>query len=64
MMKKVYIDIPKGWNELNTAADVQKQDIKFVRLLLLIGVGLANLARGQIYPAVQQFIYGIFHSLT
>lgn len=28
MMKKVYIDILNGWNELKTAAGIEKQDIK------------------------------------
>lgn len=62
-MKKEYIDILVAWNQLKPCIDTQKEDIKFVRLLLLIGVGVVNLAKGQIYPAIQQFIYGKIHLL-
>lgn len=57
-INKKYVDVLLGWNKVKNGLNTQKEDIKFVRLLLLVGVGLVKLAQGEIAPAVKRFIHG------
>lgn len=40
--------------------NTRKYDVKFIRLLLVVVVGMENLIAGNIHPVLRQFIKDIF----
>lgn len=46
---------------MNVNIKTHKYDIKFIRLLLLLAVGMVKLAQGDIHPAVKKFIKDIYN---
>lgn len=60
MIKKDYVDTFLEWNHMKVDIKTCKFDFKFVRLLVLLVVGWANLVRGDINPAAKEFIKSIY----
>lgn len=56
---KKYVDILIDWNKTKTGIHSQKYDIRFIRLLLLLSCGMANLVNGELHDAVKQWVHGM-----
>lgn len=52
------MDALAKWNSENVGVKSQEYDIRFVRFLLLLSLGIDNLMNGKIDDAVKQWIHG------
>lgn len=59
-ISKKYIDTFTDWNKMKSHVNAQKYDVKFVRLLSLLAVGMVNLVQADIHVEVKKFIKDIF----
>lgn len=59
-IEKRYIDALLKWNQMKIDINTRRYDVKFIRLLLVVVVGMANLIPDNIHPELRQFIKDIF----